>query len=247
MPGLGEGDGRLHGLGIEDLADHDHVRRLAHRVLERAVVALGVDPHLTLIDNRLLVPVEKLDRVLDREDVAGLGRVAMIDHRRERGGLARAGRAHHQHQSARFVDDVLEQRRELEIVDGGNLALDRTDHHPHLAPLLEHVHPETAGILDRDGKIELEIAFEDRDLAFVHQGVSDLLHQARRKAGVTHRIQLPLDLDVHRRARGQEHVRGVLLGHQLEEISDVHGMRFACRKERSAGGLECSELRGHDG
>ena len=55
--------------------------------------------------------VHELDRVLDREDVAVLVLVDVVDHRRERGRLARAGRAGDQHQAARLVGDLREDLR----------------------------------------------------------------------------------------------------------------------------------------
>ena len=48
---------------------------------------------LALVDQALLGLVHELDRILDREDVAVLGFVEVVDHRRQRGGLARASRA----------------------------------------------------------------------------------------------------------------------------------------------------------
>ena len=67
----------------------------AHRAAQRAMVRLRVEPDLALVDDRVLVAVQELDRVLDRDDVDAELLVAVIDHRRERRRLARAGRADH--------------------------------------------------------------------------------------------------------------------------------------------------------
>ena len=88
VAGFGEGDRRLHRLGVADLADQDHVRRLAHRVLQRVVEGVRVQADLALVDDRLLVPVQVFDRVLDGEDVARCGGVAVVDHRGQRRRLA---------------------------------------------------------------------------------------------------------------------------------------------------------------
>src|SRR3954469_17794961 len=48
---------------------------------------------LALVEDRVAVAVEELDRVLDRDDVLVHRPVHVVDHRRERGRLARAGRA----------------------------------------------------------------------------------------------------------------------------------------------------------
>ena len=54
---------------------------------------LRVGADLALVDDALLVAVEELDRVLDRHDVLLARLVDLVDHRRQRGRLARAGRA----------------------------------------------------------------------------------------------------------------------------------------------------------
>jgi hypothetical protein len=46
---------------------------------------------LALVDQTLLVGVDELDGVLDGDDVIGPGVVDVVDHRRQRGGLTRAG------------------------------------------------------------------------------------------------------------------------------------------------------------
>ncbi len=183
---------------------------------------MGIEPDLALVDDGHLVLVQVLDRVLDGEDVTGGGAVAMVDHRRQRGGLARAGGPHHQHQPTRGHDDVLQHLRQVELFDARNPAADGADDHAHFSALLEHVDAETPGIGQGDGHVEFQLALELRHLALVHQRVGDLLHHSRRQAGIAERIQLALDLDVHRRAGGQEHVRSVLFGHQLQEVADIH-------------------------
>src|SRR5690242_12993895 len=60
---FGEADRGVHGVGVADFADQDHVRRLAHRVLQRLVVAVGVEAHFALVDDGFLVPVQEFDRI----------------------------------------------------------------------------------------------------------------------------------------------------------------------------------------
>src|SRR3546814_14997780 len=69
MTGFGEGDRSLHGGGVEDLADQDDIRRFAHRVFQRAVEGVSVEPHLALVDDRFLVLVQEFDRLLAGEDM----------------------------------------------------------------------------------------------------------------------------------------------------------------------------------
>src|SRR5690606_34705165 len=82
--------------------------------------------------------------------------------------------------------------------------------------------PRCLNTLTRKRHVQLQVALELRHLALVHQRIGDFLDHAGRQAGIAEGIELSLDLDVHRRAGGQEHVGGVLLRHQLQEVADVH-------------------------
>ena len=100
VAGLGGGQGDRDGLQVAELADEDHVRVLPQHVLERGAEAVGVRADLALVDQRLLVLVQELDRVLDGDDVVGAGAVDQVDERGERRRLAGTGRAGDEHEAA---------------------------------------------------------------------------------------------------------------------------------------------------
>ena len=102
-----------------------------------------VDLQLALVDLAHLVLVDELDRVLDGHHVAAAVAVDVIDHRRQRGGFARAGRARHQHQSARPHADVLGDLRQHQVVDRLDLDRNRPQHRAHVPALPEAVHAES--------------------------------------------------------------------------------------------------------
>ena len=93
MAGLGGLQRGLRRLGVAQLADQDRVGILAERAAKRLAEALGVEPDLALVDDRPVIGVENLDRVLDRDDVRRARAVDVVDDRRERRRLARARRA----------------------------------------------------------------------------------------------------------------------------------------------------------
>ena len=90
VPDLRGGEGGAGRLGVGELADEDHVGVLAEPAAQRGGVAGRVRADLALGDDRLGVGVEDLDRVLDREDVAGAPVVDPVDEGGDGGRLARS-------------------------------------------------------------------------------------------------------------------------------------------------------------
>ena len=178
---LGERDRVLHRLGVADLADQDHVGRLAQRVLERVMPRVRVDADFAVRDQRLLRLVHVLDRVLDRDDVAVGRAVAVIDHRRERRRFARAGAADHQHQPALGHDDFLEDLGKAELLEVRDLGGDRADHHADVLLLDEDVDAEAREARDGDREIALEVLRELLALALVHHRVRELARDLARE------------------------------------------------------------------
>ena len=102
----------------------------------------------------LLVGVQNLDGVLDRDDVPVAGAVDVVDHRGERRRLARAGGAGDQNQPARLVGEALDDLRQAELGDGGSLGRNATHGDPDTASLVKDVDPEAPHAADRVGEVE---------------------------------------------------------------------------------------------
>jgi len=83
VAGLGRRQRGRDGLRVAHLADEDDIGVLAQHASERRPEVGGVGTDLTLVDDRLLVGVQDLDRVLDGHDVAAHRRVDVVDHRGE--------------------------------------------------------------------------------------------------------------------------------------------------------------------
>ena len=99
-------------------------RRAAFR---RHGEGLRVGAHLALVDDAALVPVEELDRILDGHDVLVALLVDQVEHRGERGGLARAGRAGDQHEAAGLLGEVAQHGRQAERVQRRHLLGDQAE------------------------------------------------------------------------------------------------------------------------
>ena len=91
VPGFGESQGLLHGLGSPHLTNQYHVRRLAQGVFQRHIKGLGIHTHLALGNQATRMLVHEFDGVLDTDNVAATIVVAITQHRRQRGGFTGAG------------------------------------------------------------------------------------------------------------------------------------------------------------
>ena len=114
---LGGLQGDLGRLGVAELADEDDVRVLAQRAPQPLAERAGVEPDLALADDAALLLVDDLDRILDRQDVVASRAVDVVDHRRERRRLARAGRARDEDETARLVREALDSGRQAELLE----------------------------------------------------------------------------------------------------------------------------------
>ena len=97
-------DRDLRRLAVADLADHDHVRVGANHGAQAGREGqsdLGRDLHLRQARHFVL------DRVLDGDDVL-VGGVQQLERRIQRGRLAGARRAGHQHRAVGLVASALE-------------------------------------------------------------------------------------------------------------------------------------------
>ena len=114
---LGGGHRDAHGLEVAQLAHQDDVRILAQGRVQRGGEARAVHADLALADEAALALVHELDRILDREDVALHAAVDVIDHRRERGRLARAGLAGHQDQAVVGAAHLPHRLGQLQLIE----------------------------------------------------------------------------------------------------------------------------------
>jgi hypothetical protein len=173
-----------------------------------------VSPDLALVDHRLLVREQELDRVLDREDVAGHLLVALLQHRRERGGLAGARGAHHEDQAALLEHQRVQQRRQVQRVECRDVVRNAAQHRGDRTALLEAAQAKAAHARQPDPDVELAGVFELLELRGRQQLGQQLARLGVRQRLVRQLQDLPVDLDEDRRVGRQVDVRGALLGHQ---------------------------------
>jgi hypothetical protein len=101
-----------------------------------------VGPHFALVDDRSLVGVEHLHRVLDGDDVALTLRIDVVDDRRQRGRLARTGEAGHEDQPVPLLGQRRHRGREAQRVEARDAGQHPAEDQADPAPLAERAHPE---------------------------------------------------------------------------------------------------------
>jgi hypothetical protein len=142
VPGLGGLEHQSRLLDPADLADHDHVRRLAQRVGEPLDQARRVGADLALVDGRGGVAVEELDRVLDGHDVTGPLGVELGDQRGQRRSPPRAGRAVDEHQPGALLARFAHHLGQVELGKRRDVVRDRAQRDGKGAALGEDRDPE---------------------------------------------------------------------------------------------------------
>ena len=235
-PGLGRLQRGLRRLGVAELADQDRVRVLAQRAPQRLAERLGVEPDLALVDDAAVVGMQDLDRVLDRDDVLLPVAVHVVDHRRERRRLSRAGRAGDEDEAAVLLGELLDARRQVELLEARHGLRDDAEGERGRAALPVGVDAEAreVAVLVRD--VEVAGVVEVLEL-LGRAAADDLEHRGERRVverrHVRHRVQVAVEPADRRLADLQVDVAGAELDGAREESVEIHAART--RDRRAAG------------
>ena len=197
-------------------------KRRAQRAGERR----GVEADLALVDHRAPILVHELDRILDGDDVRRVGAVDVVDHRRQRRRLARAGDAGDEDEPALLLAQLGHHRRQVQLVEPRHLGRDDAQDHAGLPALLEHVDAVAHAVGRAVREVGVVVLLEDLALPVAHQvdgeGADDLRRQRRR---VAQRAQVALDAKDRRQPGLEVHVRGAELAGRPKHVVEnlVHG------------------------
>src|SRR5438094_8475160 len=127
-----------NGFQVAHFAHQDGVRILAQAGAQGGAEGSGIHLNFALVDESFLIAVQELDGVFDGDDVFRPLGVDAVNHGGQGRGLAGTGYAGHQHQSAAFFADLLDDFGQIEFVEGANLGGDHAQHHAYVAPLLKY-------------------------------------------------------------------------------------------------------------
>ena len=160
VPRLGRGQCRADRLEIAHLADEDHVRVLAQRCAQRLGERRCVATDLALVDDAISVPVQELDRILDREDVLAARAVDQVEHCCQRRRLTRAGRAGDEHQAARLGGEIGELSGQPQLGERLDVARDHAEGSTDRLALEEGVDAEASDTRQRVRQVDVALRLE---------------------------------------------------------------------------------------
>src|ERR1700730_15321303 len=218
---------------VSEIADQEHIGRLTQGVLERRVPGVGVDADLAVRDHAALVGVHVFDRILDGDDVPARLVVSVGDHLGGRGGFARTGAADDDRQPALAEHDLLEDRGQLELLEGRDLGVDQPDDAADRRLLHEGAHAEAPDARRGDCEVAFLGGVEFRGLPVLHDGAHQRRGLLDGERALALRPDFAVDLDRRRETRGNEQVGGLFLRyppqqvlHQLDGLIAIHVVRL---------------------
>ena len=100
--------------------------------------------------------------------------------RRQRGRLTGTGRTGHQHQTARIIGKLVDDRRQAKLFDGQNFVRNKTQRGGQVAAFVKSVDTEAAQITEGETEVEFFIFEQNLLLVFVQNGKNQALRQLLR-------------------------------------------------------------------
>jgi len=162
--------------------------------------------------------VHILDRILDSDDVTIAVGVTMTDHGRQGGGLTRTRTADHEYQATLVHHDLLEHRRQFELLDGRDVGVDGTQHRAREPLLHEGIDAEASNTLGADGEVALLVGIEVAHLAIVHDRTHQDVGLLARQRLRAHRRHASVDLAGRGKSGGDEEIGPILLHHLAQTV-----------------------------
>ena len=121
------------------------------------------------------MPVDKLDRILNRNNVTRFSGVAMVNHGSQRGRLAAARCANKKRQSSPIQRNIFDDRHEIQFIERHDLCLNLPDDEADVFPLTEDVYSKATQIFIRECQVHLHVLCELLSLPLPHNRMGQRL------------------------------------------------------------------------
>ena len=221
VTGLCSRDGGLDGLEVAHFTNEDNIGVLTESGADAFGEGGDVVVDFPLCHHATLMGVVILDGILNRDDVTILVLVDPVDHRSEGRGLTGTGRTRHQDKPARTAQEVLNHRRQAELLERedcrGNEAQDHAEH----AFTAVDVDAETGLLVERETEVTAAIALEALDLLGGRNGAHQGLSILARERGAFNRDHTTTDAETRRPADVQVQVGSAILNHGFQELVNL--------------------------
>ena len=142
----------------------------------------------------------------------------MTNHCRKRGRFTRARTADDDDKATLVHDDVLEDRRQIQVFERRNLSRDRTQNGADVALLNKRAHAEPPNALRCNRKVTFLGRVEFLDLFVVHDGAHHHGRLISRQRRVGRLVNRAIYLDGRGKAASDEQVRTVALDHLAQQV-----------------------------
>ncbi len=232
---LGRRDRRAHGLQVAQLAHQDDVRVLTQGRQQGGGKGWCVCADLALADQAVVARMHELNGILDRDDMSLDALVDVIDHGRQRRGLARTGLAGDQDQAIGGAAQLVHGRRHLQRLQRQGAGRDRAEYGPHAGELAQHVDAKAPVTRQRIGEIRTVVGLEALDGFARHDLVQGLLDEIGRQRFRTERGQVAVTADARRIPGDQVQVGPLAFEDLFQHCVDLcHGQKFRRRRQPAA-------------
>ena len=216
MPRLGGGQSKTDCLKVTHLAHQNNVGILAQSRAQRFRETQRVAVDFSLIHQAPLALMDKLDRILNREDMVVPVVVNEIDHRREGRRFTRASWSGDQNQTSGQHGDIPEHLSHAKLIHRQHLRRNRSEYRSCTAIVIKGVNPKARHIGHFEGKIRLEKLFEVLALPVIHDVVDQRLHLSVILSRHVDASNVAIDPNHGRQACGEVEVGSALLDAESE-------------------------------
>ena len=163
---LGCGYGCGNRIEVTHLSDEDNIRVFTKCGTKCISITICIHTNFTLVDDRFLVLMQVLDRVLQCNDMMTVIFINFIDQRSQRCRFTTTCRSCYQDQSSLFIYQVNNGWRQPQTFRFRNFCIDQTDYESHGAFLLKYVYTESSMSRDRIREIRLSCLIKGRYQTF---------------------------------------------------------------------------------
>ena len=190
----------LDGFQVSHLTDENNIGVFTESCSKCSGVCLGIITDLSLVNNRLLVAMQVLNRILNRYDVLRVSFVNHIDEGRKRCRLTGTGSSRNENQPSLSGTEFLNRSRKSEFSRSRNLERQESHYHRKRAALLKYVYTETSASVKGICEVNLTRLIHDfhKTVIVREERNNKFLDNLRRKLLGVERSQVAVNSEYYR-------------------------------------------------